>query len=204
MQKLYFKKEIDLEGKLKEIISISVNESIDYRVEKNGMRAIGNIIITGEYRDDYENKDFIDSIELDVFAMFNKIIDKNDFVLKVENFQYKEVKGNINMDIEVCVYGVKDEKQRVVDVEENKEVISDQEDNDLGIYYYYVVETGDSYESIARKYNKEINIIEEYNQYKELELGSIVVIPYSWDLLSMIIIIFNVLVLFKLMLMYIE
>ena len=48
MQKLYFKKEIDLEGKLKEIISISVNESIDYRVEKNGMRAIGNIIITGD------------------------------------------------------------------------------------------------------------------------------------------------------------
>ena len=131
MHKLYFKKEIDLEGKLKEIISISVNESIDYRVEKNGMRAIGNIIITGEYRDDYENKDFIDSIELDVFAMFNKIIDKNDFVLKVENFQYKEVKGNINMDIEVCVYGVKDEKQRVVDVEENKEVISVQEDNDF-------------------------------------------------------------------------
>ena len=44
MQKIYFKKMVDLNHQLHELISISVDESIRYKMETNGMRAVGSIM----------------------------------------------------------------------------------------------------------------------------------------------------------------
>ena len=44
MQKIYFKKKVDLNHQLNELISISVDESIRYKMETDGMRAIGSIM----------------------------------------------------------------------------------------------------------------------------------------------------------------
>lgn len=50
MQKIYFKKLVDLNHQLKELVSISVDESISYKMENQGMRAVGSIMINGEYK----------------------------------------------------------------------------------------------------------------------------------------------------------
>ena len=50
MQKIFFHKTVNLDNPLKELLSISVDESIQYKIEFNGMRAIGSIIIHGEYK----------------------------------------------------------------------------------------------------------------------------------------------------------
>ena len=49
MQKIFYEKEIDLLHQLKELVSLTVDESIDYKIEDHGVRAVGSLAIKGEY-----------------------------------------------------------------------------------------------------------------------------------------------------------
>lgn len=113
MQKIYYEKEIDLSHRLKELMSLTVDESIDYKIEDKGVRAVGSLIIKGEYLSD-DSKLFVENIELDIYADDKKIIDKRDFHLKVEDFDYEIFDGNLKVTIEVGVYGVEEGKDRYI------------------------------------------------------------------------------------------
>ena len=225
MQKIYFKKMVDLNHQLHELISISVDESIRYKMETNGMRAVGSIMINGEYKDTQEKHQFHETIDLDIFALFEKITDKRDFHVKVEDFDYHLVDGNLSLVIQAYVYGVLDDEDRGVDtvtrneevdpaeeiekllreeekivdvIPETKEVTIQQtrpledkqvdmpvqesvdvnSDEDLGTYYFYVVQDGDSYETIARHYKVDEYALKQYNHERSLTQGTIVIIPY--------------------------
>lgn len=233
MQKIYFRKMIDLHHQLKELISVAVDESINYKMENQGMRAFGSIMINGEYKDDNEKKAFHDTIDLDILAQFSKIEDKKDYCVKVEDFDYTFVDGNLSLVIQACIYGVRDDEDRVIetDVVIPKEVVEDnvsedvedllreqeeateleqqdmmnkmnlepllsdmpqvqtnksqvkeepiEEDNeDMGTYYLYVVQDGDSYQSIAARYQVDEYQIKSYNHDRSLSKGTIVIIPY--------------------------
>lgn len=224
MQKIYFKKKVDLNHQLHELISISVDESIRYKMETNGMRAIGSIMINGEYKDAQEKHQFHETIDLDIFALFEKITDKRDFHVKVEDFDYHLTDGDLSLVIQAHVYGVLDDDDRVIDAFEKKDIIDtadeiekllreeekivdviddeqpipiqkiskqeskqsqepieeniDDIDMDLGTYYFYVVQDGDSYESIARHYQVDEYALKKYNHERSLAQGVIVIIPY--------------------------
>ena len=223
MQKIYFKKKVDLNHQLHELISISVDESIRYKMETNGMRAIGSIMINGEYKDTQEKHQFHETIDLDIFALFEKITDKRDFHVKVEDFDYHLVDGDLSLVIQAYVYGVLDDEDRVVDTIEQRESMDPAEeiekllreeekitdvvqnektavkqqvieqetkpeevvvqdiddiDEDLGTYYFYVVQDGDSYETIARHYRMDEYELKTYNHERSLTPGTIVIIPY--------------------------
>ena len=45
MQKIFYEKEIDLLHQLKELVSLTVDESIDYKIENHGVRAVGSLAI---------------------------------------------------------------------------------------------------------------------------------------------------------------
>lgn len=234
MQKIYFKKLIDLNHQLKELISISVDESISYKAETQGIRAVGSIMINGEYKDDNNKHQFQETIDLDLFALFEKITDKREFHVKVEDFDYHLTEGNLSMVIQACVYGVLDDEDRMIEASQTKkedeqtvidssveeiekllreedqviendnvivqktplqevpsqvkktkaqesmtlqEDIQDDEE-DLGVYYFYVVQEGDSYQSIAARYQIDEYQLKDYNHDRALSQGSIVIVPY--------------------------
>ena len=233
MQKIYFKKIVDLNHRLKELVSISVDESISYKMETQGMRAVGSIMINGEYKDDNTKQSFHETIDLDILAQFDKITDKRDFHVKVEDFDYTLNEGNMALVIQACVYGVLDDEDRVIETsqivsdevqsdedvaleienllreedevimtppveesileldeeivvpqKETKEVITkpnnddEEDDEDLGTYYIYVVSDGDSYQSIAARYQVDEYQLKEYNHDRPLSKGAIVIVPY--------------------------
>ncbi|MCI9093988.1 MAG: LysM peptidoglycan-binding domain-containing protein [Coprobacillus sp.] len=235
MQKIYFKKVVDLNHQLKELISISVDESINYKMENQGMRAYGSIMINGDYKDENMKKEFRENIDLDILAQFSKIEDKNEFNVKVEDFDYYLNDGNLSLVIQASIYGVKDDEDRVIETDrliENEEVhdedisdeieslireqdevveevqtfnepqievekiiedmpkvtqevkkakkeeINDEDDNDIGTYYLYVVQDGDSYRSIAERYQVDEYMIQNYNHNRDLSKGTIVIVPY--------------------------
>ena len=120
MQKLYLKKVIDLKNELKELISVSVDESINYKMEQQGMRAFGSILINGEYKNSTLKKAFQDSIDIDILAQYAKIEDRNDFVVKVEDFDYYINEGNLSLVIEAYVYGVKDDDDRIIETQKEE------------------------------------------------------------------------------------
>ena len=233
MQKIYFKKIVDLNHRLKELVSISVDESISYKMETQGMRAVGSIMINGEYKDDNTKQSFHETIDLDILAQFDKITDKRDFHVKVEDFDYTLNEGNMALVIQACLYGVLDDEDRVIETsqivsdevqsdedvaleienllreedeiimtppveepileldeeivvpqKETKEVITksnnedEEDDEDIGTYYLYVVSDGDSYQSIAARYQVDEYQLKEYNHDRPLSKGAIVIVPY--------------------------
>lgn len=111
MQKIYFEKWIDLNHELTELLSLSVDESINYKIESVGVRAIGSLIVKGEYN---EGKKFHDDVDMDVLATFDKIVDQRDYNIKVEDFNYHIKDGNIQIKIEVGIHGVVDGEDRYV------------------------------------------------------------------------------------------
>lgn len=253
MQKIYFEKWIDLNHQLTELLSLSVDESINYKIESVGVRAVGSLIVKGEYN---ERLKFDENIELDVLATFDKIIDQRDFNIKVEDFDYLIKDGNIQIKIEVGIHGViagedryvKDEALEEIgqleeisqleeietlmrqEIEEPviQEVINDEpivdeplessqpevyasepimeketilaneiseqlqekvyesktrpifqdSEDSVGTYYLYIVKENDSYGNVANKYQVDEEIIRNYNQNKDLEIGSVLIIPY--------------------------
>ncbi|WP_279155295.1 LysM peptidoglycan-binding domain-containing protein [Thomasclavelia cocleata] len=111
MQKIYFEKWVDLNHQLKDLLSLSVDESINYKIESVGVRAIGSLIVKGEYN---EGKNFEENIEMDVLATFDKIVDQRDFNIKVEDFDYFIKDGNVQIKIEVGIHGVVEGEDRYV------------------------------------------------------------------------------------------
>lgn len=221
MQKIFYEKEIDLLHQLKELVSLTVDESIDYKIEDHGVRAVGSLAIKGEYISQ-EKRHFLENVELDVYADDLKIIDHQDFHLKVEDFHYDIIDGNLKIKIEVGVYGVEEGENRYIQLDEdpideieklsrdvepqtiNEQVVAEapeeiqdveqlqekiyetkekeekvDDDEDLGVYYLYVVLPNDTYASIARQYQVDEKMIRDYNQDLNLDAGQILIIPYA-------------------------
>lgn len=221
MQKIFYEKEIDLLHQLKELVSLTVDESIDYKIEDHGVRAVGSLAIKGEYISQ-EKRHFLENVELDVYADDQKIIDRQDFHLKVEDFHYDIIDGNLKIKIEVGVYGVEEGENRYIQPDEdpideieklsrdvetqtiNEQVVAEapeeihdveklqekiyetkekeekvDDDEDLGVYYLYVVLPNDTYASIARQYQVDEKMIRDYNQDLNLDAGQILIIPYA-------------------------
>ena len=221
MQKIFYEKEIDLLHQLKELVSLTVDESIDYKIEDHGVRAVGSLAIKGEYISQ-EKRHFLENVELDVYADDQKITDHQDFHLKVEDFHYDIIDGNLKIKIEVGVYGVEEGENRYIQLDEdpideieklsrdvetqtiNEQVVAEapeeiqdveklqekiyetkekeekvDDDEDLGVYYLYVVLPNDTYASIARQYQVDEKMIRDYNQDLNLDVGQILIIPYA-------------------------
>ena len=221
MQKIFYEKEIDLLHQLKELVSLTVDESIDYKIEDHGVRAVGSLAIKGEYISQ-EKRHFLENVELDVYADDQKIIDRQDFHLKVEDFHYDIIDGNLKIKIEVGVYGVEEGENRYIQLDEdpideieklsrdvetqtiNEQVVAEapeeihdveklqekiyetkekeekvDDDEDLGVYYLYVVLPNDTYASIDRQYQVDEKMIRDYNQDLNLDAGQILIIPYA-------------------------
>lgn len=221
MQKIFYEKEIDLLHQLKELVSLTVDESIDYKIEDHGVRAVGSLAIKGEYISQ-EKRHFLENVELDVYADDQKIIDRQDFHLKVEDFHYDIIDGNLKIKIEVGVYGVEEGENRYIQLDEdpideieklsrdvetqtiNEQVVAEapeeihdveklqekiyetkekeekvDDDENLGVYYLYVVLPNDTYASIARQYQVDEKMIRDYNQDLNLDAGQILIIPYA-------------------------
>ena len=221
MQKIFYEKEIDLLHQLKELVSLTVDEYIDYKIENHGVRAVGSLAIKGEYISQ-EKRHFLENVELDVYADDQKIIDRQDFHLKVEDFHYDIIDGNLKIKIEVGVYGVEEGENRYIQLDEdpideieklsrdvetqtiNEQVVAEapeeiqdveklqekiyetkekeekvDDDEDLGVYYLYVVLPNDTYASIARQYQVDEKMIRDYNQDLNLDAGQILIIPYA-------------------------
>ena len=221
MQKIFYEKEIDLLHQLKELVSLTVDESIDYKIEDHGVRAVGSLAIKGEYISQ-EKRHFLENVELDVYADDQKIIDRQDFHLKVKDFHYDIIDGNLKIKIEVGVYGVEEGENRYIQLDEdpideieklsrdvetqtiNEQVVAEapeeihdveklqekiyetkekeekvDDDEDLGVYYLYVVLPNDTYASIARQYQVDEKMIRDYNQDLNLDAGQILIIPYA-------------------------
>lgn len=130
MQKIYFEKLIDLNHQLSELISISVDEAISYKIETEGLKAQGSIVISGEYLKKTSKERFNESLEIDLLAPFEKVIDQRDFNIKIEDFDYRISEGDLLVTIQANVYGVIVSEDKRIPDKNLREEDSDNDDDD--------------------------------------------------------------------------
>ena len=63
-------------------------------------------------------------------------------------------------------------------IEDKQMADIDQDEEDLGAYYLYIVQDGDSYQSIANRYQIDEYQLKNYNHDRSLSKGTIVIVPY--------------------------
>ncbi len=103
MQKIILEKNIKLDESDIEVTSLSVDESINYKIEKDGIRAVGNLLVKGVCSN---QKEFEDSVDLDVLATYDKIIDQRDFSIRIDDFSYELHGNDLLVSIQAEVHGV--------------------------------------------------------------------------------------------------
>lgn len=112
MEKIVFERLIDLNHTLKELISISVNDHLQYRDDLEGKRAVGRLEISGEYLKLASKDRFNDEIEVDILAPFDRLEENERFYLEIQDFDYHIQNGNLNLEIQVNAHGVGEKKER--------------------------------------------------------------------------------------------
>ena len=146
----------------------------------------GKFIISGEYKEssdsekesfnymlpftvDLDSKYILDKVILDIDDFYYEIKDNTLIVsidVLIDNLDIKEVEEST---IERCI-----EEEEPPKKEENKIIINDEE---YKSYTVYIVRDGDNIEDIIKKYSTSRDILDEYNDLSNLNVGDKIIIP---------------------------
>lgn len=100
------------------------------------------------------------------------------------NDKLKDEDPQYEADIDVVIEDnadIRDEEVRLEEDEKNMILESTLETEEFITYHVHIVREGDTFESIAAKYNCSLDTIKEYNNVENLELKSKLIIPDSKD-----------------------
>ncbi|MEG2306662.1 MAG: LysM peptidoglycan-binding domain-containing protein [Erysipelotrichaceae bacterium] len=211
MKTIRIEKNIQLHETIDEVSHVVVNETLKYQKVEDGMKAIGQVFIKGQYISQNQSKEFKDVLEMDVLAP-NEKLSQNAFQLKISNYEASFDQEQIKVQIVFEILGLKvDENDEVEDeviqvdhyeesepiplIQEpvlNQEVSSPIVHNELedlfedegNVYTTYriaVAKKNDTYSSIAMRYEVNESDLRETNRNKEVQGKSLVILPYGKD-----------------------
>jgi len=126
MQNINLSKKIELENKILDLLLISIDDQIETIDDKDSTRLEGKVVISGKAKTLEGEKDFFESIDIDIFLANEEIESRNDLNISVNDFNYKVENNSILLDILLKVDGLK-EIQTTFLAEENDELFSKEE-----------------------------------------------------------------------------
>ena len=175
---IQFKKEIDFNTNISEIVSISLDHNL--KIEEHLVK--GTFIVSGEYKltDTSLNKEPFNyelpfTVAVDKYKLDNVEIDIDDFYYEIVNNNSLVVNIDVSLDnLEEIIEEV-EEVERCIEIEED-EVIDNVED-DYKSYIVYIVREGDTLEEIIEKYQTCKESLLDYNDLNEIKIGDKIIIP---------------------------
>ena len=190
-----FEKNIKFNNSIAEICSIS----LEHEINVNDKSLLGNFFIEGEYRThevSVNKEKFNYTLPFDV-ALPEKI-NLNSLNFEIDNFLYDVVDGDtLNVKIEFLVKAdeveeVRDESTEEIEEEKQEEpdevvrdekiesvvdsVIKDSDETFVN-YQIHIVRENDTVESVCLKYGILNDLLESYNDIKDLHVGDKLIIP---------------------------
>lgn len=178
-----FKKDILFDTNISEITSIS----LDHELNVSDNLVNGKFIVSGEYKEssDSEKESFNYTLPFTVDLDSKYILDK--VILDIDDFYYEIKDNNLIVSIDVLIdnLDIKEietivEEKRCIEEEEppkkeeNKTIINDEE---YKSYTVYIVREGDNIDEIIKKYNTSRDILDEYNDLTNINIGDKIIIP---------------------------
>lgn len=108
MQCFNLNKEIDLNNKIEDLLLISIDDKLETIEDKEGIKVIGEILISGNARTSKGVKTFSDKLDLDLFLTYDEIEEKNAVGVSVNDFNYVLTDSVLNLNIVLKVDGLKE------------------------------------------------------------------------------------------------
>ena len=194
------KKDIIFKTTIGKITNIELNP--EYNI-KDGILN-GNVILSGSYKmmeSSVIEEDFYYKIPFGI--TLSEDIKKDTIKLEIDDFNYDINKDVMSAKIDLEFTCEKEEPVEEINnyfkeeniLEENNnvtEIVNEEEnvkeeihnitnniitDNKYYTYKVYIVRNGDSIESICNKYNTSIDVIKEYNDISNINIGDKIIIP---------------------------
>lgn len=106
MKQIKVEKLLDLGNQIDEVLELSVLNEIHYRAEKEGIRAIGDLEVSGQYQIYHQVKVFKELLTLDIMAPYEKIDEQLSFEVMVHHYDYRIDDTGIMMIIYLEVKGL--------------------------------------------------------------------------------------------------
>lgn len=178
-----FKKDINFNNNIAEIVSIS----LDHNLEKEGTSIKGEFIVSGEYKltdtsvnvepfsynlpfttnlDDY----ILDKVSMDIDDFYYEIIDNKTLSVNID----VSLDNIVERPLEKPIIEDDIDEPRCIEEETIK---IDNTNETYKSYTVYIVREGDSIEQIIEKYETTKEILLDYNDLSEIKIGDKIIIP---------------------------
>lgn len=139
MQYINLNKILDLGNEINDLLLISIDDKLNSTYDKDGVKIAGEILISGKVRIDDDEKEFSDSVDVDIFLTDEEIENRNEIKVNISDFTYNIEKDKLNLNISLKLEGLKeiettflaDENNEFIEQEKIEETIELEEENDI-------------------------------------------------------------------------
>ena len=88
MHLIILEKSIDVIDLIDDLVTVNLEEDVQYLKNNEGINIKGHIDIEGDYLSQGQKRQFKDKLNIDLLAPYDEIIDKNAILLKISDFDY--------------------------------------------------------------------------------------------------------------------
>ena len=155
METITIEKVIKFDSIIDSIDNVSVNDELRYELSEENTHANGLILISGSVNTLTGKKDFNEEVDVDIYAPFEKELDKDNFKITVKDYSYVVSNKNLIMYLVLQIQGIKDAISK-----ENNELV--EEMNTLN-------EIND--ESTNKRVVEEVKVIEEVKEVNKQKVN---------------------------------
>ena len=171
--------------KIENLVNVQANEFLEYSQENKGKRAIGYVKVSGQFISEGRLRNYEDSIEMDIFAPSNKL-NGEEFLIRL-----KDVNGVVDDGIMIYldfeIEGIKEEnkdEQSMIIKQDDDEItiegIEDLFEDNQNVYTscrLIIAKNDDTYESIASRYQIDVDEIKSLNKNQPILPKQCILIP---------------------------
>lgn len=204
-KKVAFDKKIEFSTMIGEISAISLEHDLKFINESNiegDLLLTGKYKLTEASRveEDFNykipteialsEKIDLNTSKIEIADFYYEIENDNILVCHVElaiegleiieeiNEEVRECDGDVVVEEEVSKEEIVEEKEEVKEIKEDSLFINLNDDSDTyGTFIVYIVRQNESINSIIEKYNTSLEEIEKYNDIKNIDIGTKLIIP---------------------------
>lgn len=122
MEKITIEKVISFDSVVDSIEYVNVDENIKYKIDDDDSHCEATLLLNGKVKTLLNDKEFNEEVDVDIYAPFDKKLDKNDFKIKVLDYSYSINQKKLTIYLILQLDGIK----KVESVEVEQENIDDE------------------------------------------------------------------------------
>jgi hypothetical protein len=127
MEKITIEKIIEFDSLIDSIEYVNIDDKINYLIDEDDTHCQATLYLLGKVNTLLGNKEFNEKVDVDIYAPFEKKLDKENFKIEVKDYSYNIKQNKLIIYFIMCLTGIKNVEQeeyndKIIEVNEPKEV----------------------------------------------------------------------------------